>query len=110
MPQEENESGGGAFGEPGAGSRRRDVDLVKNAFSSLQGSKETILERIKGMRAELEDSLRARLKLEADLKDANRELAESRERVRELEAELSSLKGELGTAKTMLDEIDKSIH
>ena len=111
MPQEDNASEkSSAFDLPGAGYRRRDVDVVKGAFSSLQGSKGAIVERIRGLRAELEDSLRARLKIETDLKDSNRQLAEATERIRELEAELASLKGDLGTAQTMLDEIDKTLH
>jgi chromosome segregation ATPase len=113
MPQEENGSGSaddGVLDLVGAGRRRRDVDSVKSAFKALEGSKGTVLERIKSLRRELEDSMRARLRVEADLKDTNHQLAESREKIRELEAELASLKGELGTARSMLDEIDKTLH
>lgn len=111
MPQEGASSdNANVFDLPGAGHRRRDVDVVKRAFTSLQSSKGTVLERIRGLRVELEDSLRARLKIEAELKDSTRELEESREKIRRLEAELSALKGDLGTAQTMLDEIDRTLH
>jgi chromosome segregation ATPase len=112
MSQEEAASGtagAGALDEPHVGYRRREVDVAREAFQSLDGSKDVILDRIRGLRSELEDSLRARLQTEADLKDANRRLADSNERIRELEEEMESLKDELETAKTMLDEIDRSL-
>ena len=113
MPQEEYTSTGVGARAPGSsvhGHRRRDVDVVKGAFQALEGSKEAVLERIRGLRAEVDDNLRGRLQTETDLKDTSRQLAESRERIRELETELAALKGELNTAKTMLDEIDQSLH
>lgn len=102
----------GTAAEPSAeaaGTDRIEIKDLRAAFRKMEDAKEYLIKRVSALRRESDDNIQTMAQAELQMGRAQHETTESNKRMRTLEEEVSSLRAELNTAKTLLEEIDKTL-